>query len=135
MEIPGIREKKSQIKIMNGKKFKFLYERNYDECEYNGVVVLKNRYDNYVDHKFIDPSFDNSSLDTNENKMLDMTCFPKIFITHYSKLIDRKSHLMKQFSLHNIENFEFIELFDKNELSMNQINQFTLSPGLIRSGE
>jgi hypothetical protein len=54
MEIPDVKEKKSQILYMNGQKYKFLYERNYDECEYDGVVVLNNRYDNYVDHEFVD---------------------------------------------------------------------------------
>ena len=58
MKIPGVTERKSQTLIMNNKKFKFLYERNYDECEYNGVLVLKNRYDNYVDHKFVDETGD-----------------------------------------------------------------------------
>jgi hypothetical protein len=52
--IEGIKEKKSQVIYINDKKFKFLYERkNYNECEYNGEVVLNNRYNNYKNHNFI----------------------------------------------------------------------------------
>lgn len=51
--IPGITEKKSQILYINNKKFKFLFEGNLNKCEYNGEVVLNNRYDNYKNHNFI----------------------------------------------------------------------------------
>jgi len=52
MTIGGIEEKKSQILYLNGKKHKFLYEKDFNNCEYNGKVVLKNRYDNYKNHNF-----------------------------------------------------------------------------------
>lgn len=52
--IEGIIEKKSQIIYINGKKFKFLYEKSdYNSCEYNNEIVLNNRYDNYINHHFI----------------------------------------------------------------------------------
>ena len=54
LTIEGITEKKSHILYKNCKKFKFLYEKNYHCCEYNGEIVLKNRYDNYNNHNFID---------------------------------------------------------------------------------
>ena len=52
--IEGIKEKKSQIIYINNTKIKFLYEKDPDHCEYNGEVVLNNRYDNYRNHNFID---------------------------------------------------------------------------------
>lgn len=52
--IEGIKRKKSQILYINNKKFKFLCEKNYIICEYMGRVVLKNRYDNYRNHNFIE---------------------------------------------------------------------------------
>ena len=54
LTIEGITEKKSQIKYINDKKFKFLYEQDINSCEYNGEIVLKNRYDNYSNHNFND---------------------------------------------------------------------------------
>ena len=51
--IQGLKEGKSQIAYINGKKYKFLCEHDYTNCEYNGVVVLNNRYNTYVDHNFI----------------------------------------------------------------------------------
>ena len=53
MYIEGIKEKKSQILYLNNKKFKFLYEKNLNECEYNNKIVLNNRYENYKNHNFI----------------------------------------------------------------------------------
>ena len=53
MFIDGVSQNKSHILYLNNKKYKFLYEKNLNECEYNGVVVLNNRYSEYVNHKFI----------------------------------------------------------------------------------
>ena len=53
LRIEGITEKKSHVLYKNGKKIKFLYEQTCNSCEYNGEIVLKNRYDNYQDHDFI----------------------------------------------------------------------------------
>lgn len=41
----------------------------------------------------------------------------KIFIAHYSKLTDRKNSILEQFKIQNITDYEFIELFDKDELT------------------
>jgi hypothetical protein len=53
MTIEGITEKKSQILFLNNQKFKFLYEKNSNECEYEGIVVLNNRYNEYCNHNFV----------------------------------------------------------------------------------
>jgi hypothetical protein len=54
MKIPHIKQKKSQILLLNNQKYKFLLEQNnYNSCEYNGKIVLYNRYDEYVNHDFI----------------------------------------------------------------------------------
>jgi GR25 family glycosyltransferase involved in LPS biosynthesis len=41
----------------------------------------------------------------------------KIFVLHYSKLVERKQNILQQFSTQNITNYEFIELFDKDVLT------------------
>ena len=52
MYIKGITKKCSQTLQIDSQKYKFLYEQNANECEYNGQIVLKNRYDNYKNHNF-----------------------------------------------------------------------------------
>lgn len=51
--IKGVSTKKSQIIYINNIKYKFLYEIDLNNCEYNGEIVLHNRYNNYKDHNFI----------------------------------------------------------------------------------
>jgi glycosyl transferase family 25 len=41
----------------------------------------------------------------------------KIFVTHYTKLKDRKIALEKQFKDHNITDYEFIEKYDREDLT------------------
>ena len=41
----------------------------------------------------------------------------KIFVAHYTKLIDRKVAIEKQFRDHNITNYEFIEKYDREDLT------------------
>ena len=54
MKIPNVRQKKSQIIIIDGMKYKFLLELDdLNTCVYNGVKVLHNRYDEYVNHNFV----------------------------------------------------------------------------------
>lgn len=53
LTIEGISEKKSQILYLNNQKCKFLHEIDSNNCEYNGEIVLNNRYDTYVNHNFI----------------------------------------------------------------------------------
>ena len=51
--IANVKDKKSQIIYVTGKKHKFLLElANGNDCEYNGTIVLHNRYSNYVNHNF-----------------------------------------------------------------------------------
>jgi GR25 family glycosyltransferase involved in LPS biosynthesis len=48
----------------------------------------------------------------------------KIFVIHYTKLTQRKPHIIRQFNTHNITNFEFIEVFDKENLTEADTNLF-----------
>jgi GR25 family glycosyltransferase involved in LPS biosynthesis len=48
----------------------------------------------------------------------------KIFVLHYSKLVDRKKHILEQFQRLGITNFEFIEKYDKDELKPEDITIF-----------
>ena len=49
----------------------------------------------------------------------------KIIVLHYSKLVDRKAHILQQFAKYNITNFEFIEKFDKDEIMEEQSKMFS----------
>lgn len=40
----------------------------------------------------------------------------KIFVLHYTKLGDRKIHILEQFKKQNITDYEFIEKYDKEDL-------------------
>jgi glycosyl transferase family 25 len=42
----------------------------------------------------------------------------KIFVLHYSKLTNRKIHMIDQLKKQNITDYEFIEKFDKDELTI-----------------
>jgi len=48
----------------------------------------------------------------------------KIFVLHYSKLIERKRSIIEQFIKHNIINYEFIEKYDKDEITDEESNLF-----------
>jgi hypothetical protein len=48
-----IKDKKSQIIIYNDKKYKFLFEKSLNETEFLGNLVFYNRYENYINHKFL----------------------------------------------------------------------------------
>ena len=41
----------------------------------------------------------------------------KIFVLHYSKLVDRKTHILEQFKREGIVDYEFIEKYDKDEIT------------------
>lgn len=55
----------------------------------------------------------------------------KIFVLHYSKLVERKRFLLEQFRKHNITEFEFIEDYDKDELTKEDLELF--DPALEKS--
>jgi hypothetical protein len=46
----------------------------------------------------------------------------KIFVLHYSKLVDRKKSIIEQFKKQNITNYEFIEKYD-NKMSRKRISK------------
>ena len=48
----------------------------------------------------------------------------KIFVCHYSKLTDRKKHILNEFQKHNITDYEFIEKYDKDEITLEESNIF-----------
>lgn len=48
----------------------------------------------------------------------------KIFVCHYAKLTERKEHILKQFEKENITDFEFIEKFDKDEITEEEASFF-----------
>lgn len=45
----------------------------------------------------------------------------KIYICHYNKLFERKKSIIKQLDKYKLDNYEFVELFDKDELNSKQI--------------
>jgi len=55
----------------------------------------------------------------------------KIFVLHYSKLLDRKRHILAEFEKNNITDYEFIEAYDKDTLSTSEkaifVDNFKLS--------
>ena len=48
----------------------------------------------------------------------------KIFVLHYSKLTHRKNHIIHELKNHGIHDFEFIENFDKDEITDDQCPEF-----------
>jgi GR25 family glycosyltransferase involved in LPS biosynthesis len=59
----------------------------------------------------------------------------KIFVVHYSKLTDRKNHILRQFEKHGIHEFEFIEGFDKDDITDENCRQFDPEYIMNRRGE
>ena len=54
-KIDNIEKKESHVKYIDNIKYKFLLELpSANDCEYNGVIVLHNRYNNYKNHNFIE---------------------------------------------------------------------------------
>ncbi|NBP66509.1 MAG: glycosyltransferase family 25 protein [Bacteroidetes bacterium] len=49
----------------------------------------------------------------------------KIFVLHYSKLTDRKRHIIQQFERHGITEYEFIEKFDKDAITDDECSEFS----------
>ena len=48
----------------------------------------------------------------------------KIFVLHYSKLVDRKKYMIEQFTRQGIIDYEFIEKYDKDEITESESNLF-----------
>jgi len=51
----------------------------------------------------------------------------KIFVAHNSKLVDRKIHMLQQFQKHNISDYEFIEKYDKDEITDYESSLFDIN--------
>ena len=51
----------------------------------------------------------------------------KIFVLHYSKLVDRKKHILEQFNKQGIIDYEFIEKYDKDEITDYESNLFDIN--------
>jgi GR25 family glycosyltransferase involved in LPS biosynthesis len=49
----------------------------------------------------------------------------KIYITHYTPLKDRKQKIIEQLNNYNLTNYEFIELYDRENLTSNEKNKFS----------
>lgn len=58
----------------------------------------------------------------------------KVYVCHYSKLTERKEKLIKQFQFHNIENYEFVECYDKDNWDKNQIRELFPKMDIDRTG-
>ena len=48
----------------------------------------------------------------------------KVFVTHYTKLCERKADILEQFQKHDISDYEFIEKFDQGSLSDEEVAMF-----------
>jgi GR25 family glycosyltransferase involved in LPS biosynthesis len=51
----------------------------------------------------------------------------KIFVLHYSKLVDRKAFIVEQFKKHAIVEYEFIEQYNKEDLKQEDVMIFDTS--------
>lgn len=49
----------------------------------------------------------------------------KIFVAHYSKLVERKNHIIEMFKRQGITEYEFIENFDKESLTEEELSIFS----------
>ena len=48
----------------------------------------------------------------------------KVFVIHYSKLVERKQHILDQFQKQNITNFEFVEKYNQEDLQPADLQLF-----------
>ena len=53
-----------------------------------------------------------------------MNIVSKIYIIHYNKLVNRKKYLINYFNIHNIDNFEFRSLFQRETITDDIKNQY-----------
>jgi len=49
----------------------------------------------------------------------------KLFITHYTPLVERKQHILQELKKANIIDYEFIELYDREHLSNTDLAKFS----------
>jgi glycosyl transferase family 25 len=55
----------------------------------------------------------------------------KIFITHYSKLVERKETVLNQFAKNNILDYHFIENLNKEDITDEHLNNFNLDAPIM----
>ena len=58
----------------------------------------------------------------------------KVFIAHYSKLVNRKKHIVEQLNKNSITDYEFIEQFDKDEISEEDSKVYWAEPTIVTQG-
>ena len=56
-----------------------------------------------------------------------------VYICHYSKLIDRKSYIIKTFSNNFINDYKFIDLYDTSEIQENLEFYVSLYPNILKN--
>ena len=49
----------------------------------------------------------------------------KFYITHYTPLTSRKENIINQLKMYNIEDYEFIEKYDRQDLKQDDIKNFS----------
>ena len=57
----------------------------------------------------------------------------KVFVVHYSKLTERKQHMLNQFQQQGIKDYEFVEKFNKEDITPEEYSRFTeyIKPSMI----
>jgi len=58
----------------------------------------------------------------------------KIYVCHYSKLVDRKNKILEQFAKLNINNYTFVELYDKDNWDKDEIRKIFPKIDIDRAG-
>jgi len=86
------------------KRVSWYHERIY-------MVYLKHHSIPYTLCKGLTHLFKNSHQKINQDNRM------KIFVAHYSKLVERKNHIIEMFKREGITDYEFIENFDKESLT------------------
>jgi glycosyl transferase family 25 len=49
----------------------------------------------------------------------------KVYVVHYTPLVERKVHILKELAKHNITDYEFIEIYDRDHLQPSDIAKFS----------
>lgn len=63
----------------------------------------------------------------NNNNNIKIQGNMKVFILHYSKLVDRKKHILDQLNKLDILDYEFIEKYDKDEITSKESSIFDIN--------
>jgi len=63
-----------------------------------------------------------------------MISIDKIYVIHYSKLTERKKNILKQFEDNNITNYEFIDNYDRDTITINTLLEYSTNPYKLNCG-